>query len=169
MRAAAIQIGVKKVDFLPKITLVGQGGVASLKTTDLFDSGSFFFNLGPEIEIPIFGAGRRKAAMRQAQAEWREAVANYRSALLTAVVEVEDALLSVKSLKREGEARGDAVNAASTAASAAKLRHEVGLVSYFEFIDAERTRLETRLAENTLRGERWMASVSLIQSLGGSW
>jgi multidrug efflux system outer membrane protein len=169
LQAAAIQIGVKKSDFLPKITINGAAGVASLKTSNLFDSGSGFYDVGPQVDVPIFQSGARKWAVAQARAEWREAVANYRGALLTAVREVDDALLELKSLDRESTSRRQAVKAATQAAHAAKDRYASGLASYFEFIDAERERLQGRLEENALRGAQWAAGVSLIQALGGGW
>jgi multidrug efflux system outer membrane protein len=66
-------------------------------------------------------------------------------------------------------ARNEAVNAATQTAESAKNRHDSGLASYFEFIDAERERLQARLAENSLIGERQAAAVNLIQALGGIW
>lgn len=169
LRAAAVQVGVRKSDFLPTITLTGSAGVASLKASNLFSADSGLFDIGPQIDVPIFQAGARKSAVAQARAQWREAAANYRGTLLTAVREVDDALLDLKSLKRESTARQAAVTAATQAATAARKRHDSGLASYFEFIDAERERLQALLIENTLRGEQRSASVSLIQALGGSW
>jgi multidrug efflux system outer membrane protein len=169
LRAAAIQIGIRKSDFLPKITLNGSSGLASLKSSDLFSADSQFFDIGPKIDIPIFQARARQSSLDHAKAQWQEAVANYRSTVLTAVREVDDALLDLQSLQRELMARNEAVNAATQTAESAKNRHDSGLASYFEFIDAERERLQAKLSENSLIGERRAAAVSLIQALGGSW
>ncbi len=169
LRAAAAQVGISKANFLPRITLNGSGGIASLKTSNLFDAGSGLFDVGPQIDIPIFQAGRRKSSVAQAKAQWREAAANYRGALLTAVRETDDSLLDLKSLAREEQARREALTAAERAARDAKDRHEGGLASYFEFITAERDRLQAQLAVNALQGERRAAGVNLIQALGGGW
>ncbi len=169
LRAAAVQVGIRKADFLPRITLNGSGGVASLRTSNLFDGGSGFFDIGPQIDVPVFQSGRRKSSVAEAKAQWREAAANYRGILLTAVREVDDALLDLKSLSREAVARAEATVAADKAAEAAKARHESGLADYFEVIDAERDRLQARLAENALHGMQHAAGVNLIQALGGGW
>jgi len=168
-RAAAVQVGIRKADFLPRITLNGSGGVASLKTSNLFDAGSGFFDVGPQVDVPLFQSGRRRSSVEEAKALWREAAAGYRGALLNAVREVDDALLDLKSLGREAGARRDARVAAERAAVAARDRHESGLASYFEFIEAERDRLQAKLADNALKGEQRAASVNLIQALGGGW
>lgn len=169
LRAAAAQVGIRKADFLPRITLNGSGGVASLRTSNLFDSGSGFFDIGPQIDVPVFQSGRRKSSVAEAKAQWREAAASYRGTLLAAVREVDDALLDLKSLSREAVARKEAVGAADQAAEAARARHESGLADYFEVMDSERDRLQAQLAENALRGMQRAAGVNLIQALGGGW
>ncbi len=169
LRAAALQVGIKKVDFFPKISLTGSGGVASLKSSNLFQPESTLFDIGPQIDLPIFQAGARSAAVEEARASWREAAANYRSLLLQAVGEVEDALLDVKSFARERTIQESAVKAARDTTEIARLRHERGLASYFEVVEAERDRLDARRAENALLGEQFAATVGLIQALGGTW
>lgn len=54
-------------------------------------------------------------------------------------------------------------------AELARLRHQRGLVGYFEVVDAERSRLQALRAENALQGEQHAATVTLIQALGGKW
>lgn len=169
LRAAAISIGLRRVDFLPKISLTGIGGVGSLKTSDLFKPDSGFFEIGPEFEVPLFSLGTKRGAIAERKAAWQEAVANYRSTFLVAVREVDDALLETQSLRREHNIQKEAVSAAEETSEIARLRHERGLASYFEVVDAERDRLTAVRAEITLRGERHAAIVRLIQALGRRW
>jgi len=169
LRAAAEQIGIRKVEFLPRITLTGSGGVASLRSDNLFASPeSVFRSIGPQVDIPLFQGGARKSAESQAEAAWREAVENYRSVLLTAVQEVDDSLLDLQVLQRQIVAQDRAVDSANETARLSRERFDEGFVSYFEVVDAERSRLEAQRIENRLRGERAATSVQLIQALGGS-
>tara|TARA_R110002096_G_scaffold238581_13_gene430203 strand:+ start:573 stop:1985 length:1413 start_codon:yes stop_codon:yes gene_type:complete len=169
LRAAAKQVGIRKVDFLPRISLMGDGGVASLRTDNLFASPeSVYRSLGPQVDLPLFQGGVRTSAVAQAEAAWREAVENYQSALLTAVREVDDSLLDLQILQQQIDAQARAVDAANETAQLSKERFDRGLVSYFEVVDAERARLEAQRVENSLRSEHAAASVQLIQALGGS-
>ncbi|MEC5128720.1 efflux transporter outer membrane subunit [Verrucomicrobiales bacterium BCK34] len=169
LRAAAEQIGIRKVEFLPRITLTGSGGVASLRTDNLFASPeSVFRSIGPQVDVPLFQGGARKAAESQAEGAWHEAIENYRSVLLTAVQEVDDSLLDLQVLQRQIVAQDRAVASANETARLSKERFNEGFVSYFEVVDAERSRLEAQRIENRLRGERAATSVQLIQALGGS-
>lgn len=169
LQSAAVQVGIRRADFLPKLTLVGNGGFASLRAEKLFEADGTFFDIGPQLDIPLFQGSARKSAVEQARAQWREAAAVYQSAFLTAVREVDDALLEVKSLGRELDGQLLAVKAAASASAAARDQFDTGLGRYGDFLVAEQTRLENRIRENALHSERLLASIRLIQALGGSW
>lgn len=168
--AASQQVGITKADFLPRLSLTGVGGMASLSSSDLFSSGdSLFFNLGPELDVPIFQAGRRGASTNDAKAKWDESAENYRSALLTAVREVEDSLVDLQVLRQQTATQQEAVDAATRATSLARRRFDKGAASYFEVVDAQRTELQARRTANALQSEQATSTVQLIQALGGDW
>ena len=168
--AAAKQVGITKVDYLPRLSLTGTGGLASLKATDLFAGGdSFFLNMGPQLEAPLWMGGSIKAAVGRARAELREAVETYRGVLLTAVREVDDSLLDLQVLKRQIDSQERAVEEASRVTRLARRRFEQGAASYFEVVDAQRTELTALRTANALSGERAATTVQLIQALGGGW
>ena len=169
MRAAAQQIGINQADFLPKLTLVGSGALASLRAENLFEADSGLFDVGPQLDVPIFSYQLRKNAVAQAKAMYREAAANFRSAFLTAVREVDDALLELRSFGREAHLQTAALSAATEAATAAKDRYERGLDSYLEYIAAEQVRLQSAARERNTHAQGRIASVRLIRALGGSW
>ncbi len=170
LEAASLEVGIRKTDWLPRLRLTGSGGVASLQATDLFASkDSLFFSLGPQLDMPLLRAGALGSRVGRAQAEWEEAAESYRSALLTAVREVDDALLDLAILRRQIAAQDRAVDAAEQTARLSRLRYDRGLVNYFEVVEADRTRLNARRAANALRAEQAAATVQLIQALGGRW
>ncbi|NNE93952.1 MAG: efflux transporter outer membrane subunit [Verrucomicrobiales bacterium] len=168
--AASRDAGIAKTNFLPRLTLTGTGGVASLKASNLFaGKDSFFFSLGPQLDIPIFQAGSVGSANERARAAWEEAAENYRSVLLTAVREVEDSLLDLQVLSKQSATQTRATDAAAKATGLATKRFDRGAASYFEVIDAQRTELQTRRNANILKSEQAAATVQLIQALGGQW
>jgi multidrug efflux system outer membrane protein len=170
LRAAALEVGIRKTDFLPRVRLTGTGGVASLRTQRLFTSpDSFFYDLGPQVDLPVFQAGTLRAGIGQAEAAWREAVAGFESVLLEAVRETEDSLLDLQVLRTQIASQAAAVAAARKTAELSRLRYDRGLVSYLEVVDAERARLQAERIENALRAEQAAATVQLVQALGGGW
>ena len=169
LRSAATQVGIRKVDFLPKITLLGNGGFSSLNHDNLFETASETFDIGPSVDVPIFQFGLRKSVVKQAKAQMKEAAASYKSTFLTAVKEVDDALLDLKSFQKELTQQRHTLAATTLSSTAAKARFDTGLTSYFDYIAAEQTKLQAEAAKARLQAEHLNASVRLIQALGGKW
>ncbi len=59
--------------------------------------------------------------------------------------------------------------ASRRSASLTTSRHNAGLVSCFEGVDAERTVLQNERQATLILGQRLVASVILIKALGGGW
>ena len=169
LRAAATQVGIRTVDFLPRFTLLGNGGYSSLNSDNLFERNSETFDIGPSVDVPIFQFGLRKSVIKQTKAQMKEAAANYKSTFLTAAKEVDDALLDVKSYNRLLAQQRQTLAATTLSSAAAKARFDSGLTSYFDYISAQHTQLQAEAAKATLEAEHLNASVRLIQALGGKW
>ena len=88
---------------------------------------------------------------------------------MNALLDLIDASVVAPAAAAASATISDAVTAAAETSSIARLRHERGLASYFEVVEAERDRLTAKRAENALLGEQFAATVSLIQALGGPW
>lgn len=169
MAAATARIGVTRASYLPRINLVGAAGLSSLEFTDFFDPNSFFGEIGPEIDIPIYSGGQIGSDFDRVFAESDETVALYREVVLTAFREVEDSLSSNRYLDREIGAHAAAAAAAERAARLSRKRYDGGLVSYLEVVDAERTALSEKRSLVQARAARVLSTVQLIQALGGGW
>ena len=169
MQAAAASIGVVKASYLPRITLLGSGGLSSLDADDLFSPTSLFGEIGPNIEIPLYNAGRAGVDVDRAFADSDEAVALYRETVLNAFREVEDALSGIHFLDREIRAHQAAATSAERAARLSRKRYDGGLISFLDVIDAERTSLNEDRELVQAKSARLLQTVQLIQALGGGW
>ncbi len=169
MDAAASTIGAVKASYLPRINLTGLGGISSLNLSDLFSPTSLFGEIGPEIEIPIYNAGRAGLDADKAFAESDEAVALYQESVLNAFREVEDSLSGIRFLDREIRAHQAAASSAGRAARLSRKRYEGGLVSFLEVVDAERTLLNETRELVQAKSSRLLQTVQLVQALGGGW
>ena len=136
LAAACADVGVAIADFLPRITLAGSGGLASLRASDLFDPSSKLWEIGPEVDIAIFRKGLSKSRKAKAQAVFEEARATYRQAVLNAFRDTENGINGNRSLAQETEQRTRATKAAVRASELAQARYESGLISYLEVLDA---------------------------------
>ena len=81
-------------DYLTEIHPQAEAFMRTL--ADLFDAPSRIWSLGPSLVFAAFDGGGRQAASDSARASCDQAVANYRSTVLTALQEVEDNLINVQ-------------------------------------------------------------------------
>jgi multidrug efflux pump len=169
LASANAKIGVAKAAFFPVVTLTGSGGYLSGDVSSLFTWESRTWSFGPSVSLPIFAGGRNKATYKRAWAAYDEAVANYRQQVLIAFGDVENSLSGIRHLVEQSEAQERAVKNARRAAELATDRYRSGIVAYIEVVDASRDSLTAERANAQLAGQRLIAAVQLIKSLGGGW
>jgi multidrug efflux system outer membrane protein len=169
LASANAKIGVAKAAFFPVVTLTGSGGYLSADVTTLFNWESRVWTFGPSVSLPIFSGGRNQANYRRSKAAYQEAVANYRQQVLVAFCDVENSLSAIRHLAEQSEAQERAVQNARRATEFATDRYRAGVVAYIEVVDASRDTLTAERANAQLAGQRLIAAVQLIKTLGGGW
>jgi multidrug efflux system outer membrane protein len=169
LASANAKIGVAKAAFFPVVTLTGSGGYLSADVTTLFNWESRVWSFGPGVSLPIFSGGRNRANYRRSQAAYQEAVANYRQQVLVAFGDVENSLSDLRHLADQSEAQERAVQNARRATVLATGQYRAGVVAYIEVVDASRDSLTAERANALLAGQRLIAAVQLIKTLGGGW
>lgn len=169
MAAANANIGVAKAAFFPNLNLNGVAGFESLNASTWFAWPSRFWSVGPSLTLPIFEGGALRAGLRVAKAVYEETVANYRQTVLTAFGEVEDGLSAQNLLTNEYEEQANALRAANLQLELATVRYRDGLVTYLEVATAQNTVLGLDRTTVQLRGQQFVAAVTLIKALGGGW
>ncbi len=169
LRAANAAIGAAKAEFFPAFRLTGTGGLESVGSEGFIQGRAKTASIGPQITLPVFQGGRLFGGLRGAEARYHESLAAYKQTILTALREVEDSMLDVRTLGRQRAAVAVAVAAAQETAKLSRLRYDRGLSNYFEVVDAERVVLTARLTLAQLDGQRLLAAVQMLRALGGGW
>jgi NodT family efflux transporter outer membrane factor (OMF) lipoprotein len=169
MAAANAQIGVAEAAFYPTITLSADTGVAASKLHNLFMDSSRVWSLGSNLAQTVFDAGARNAQVEQARASFDQNVADYRETVLTAFQQVEDELAALRILAQQAVAEAAAVTSAREAERIIFNQYKAGTVPYTSVIVAQTAALADAETALTIRQSRLVASVSLIQALGGGW
>ena len=153
----------------PSVKLgVGAGSETSF-IEKIVNSASRVWGIGPELQLPVFDGGKNKAKVEAARARYDESAAKYRSTVLAAVRDVEDALSSLEVLQRQRAVQQQTVAAAQRTVELAQKRYDAGLVAFFEVLDAQRTQLRAEQEATAIDGELMLNSVLLIKALGGGW
>ncbi len=167
--AANAQIGVAIAAYYPTVTLAAGGGLESSSLLSLFTWPSRFWSVGPSISELFLDGGKRRGVTEQAQANYDVTVANYRQSVLTAFQNVEDNLAALRILEQESREQAQAVGYATRSLQLANAQYQGGITTYLQVITAEEIALSNQVTEVQLKTRRMMASVSLIQALGGGW
>jgi len=169
LASANARIGVAKASFFPVLTLTGSGGYVSSDIDTLFNWNSRTWSIGPSLSLPIFAGGRLRASYRRSQAAFAEAAGQYQQQVLVAFGDVEDSLSAIHFLADQAAAQARAVEHSRRSADLATQRYTSGIVSYLEVVDASRDALQSERSAAQLFGQRLIADVQLIKSLGGGW
>ena len=117
----------------------------------------------------MFDAGRLRRQVEIRSAVQAQALAQYESAVLTALQEVEDALLALAVGGARRVALATAVDAARNAALLARQRYASGLADFQAVLDSGRTVLTLEDALVTSTADTSDAVVRLYKALGGGW
>jgi NodT family efflux transporter outer membrane factor (OMF) lipoprotein len=165
--AANAQIGVARAGYFPSLSLSASTGGSAARLADLFSAN--VWSLGLSIAQVVFDAGATGARVDQARAGWEQAVAQYRQTVLGAFQDVEDQLATLKALQQQQALREQAAQAATLTEQQVFNRYRAGQVSFSEVVQAQVTALSARRALAALAASRQVATVALIQALGGGW
>ncbi len=163
------QIGVARAAFFPSLTLGASGGYESTMLSQLFDAPNRFWSVGPSLAQILFDGGARSAAVAQARALNDSQVATYRQTILSAFQSVEDNLASLRILSVELGQAHQATMAARRAVALTVVLFRNGVDSYVNVITAQNAFLSARETELQVQLRQLIASVTLINDLGGGW
>jgi NodT family efflux transporter outer membrane factor (OMF) lipoprotein len=166
---ANAQIGIAQTAFFPTVTLSASAGLEALSVAKWFEWPSRIWSVGPSLAQTLFDAGLRRATVQQYQAAYDQTVANYRETVLTAFQQVEDNLAALRILTQVIEQQNAAIDSAGRNLREAEVRYKAGLDPYLNVITAQTALLNDQQAAVSFRMQDMVASVQLIEALGGGW
>jgi NodT family efflux transporter outer membrane factor (OMF) lipoprotein len=169
MAAANAQIGVAIAAYFPDLTLTGAYGFASNVVSGLVSAPNNFWSLGATASDTLLDFGARPAQVRQARATYDATVANYRQTVLTAFQQVEDELSTLRILEQQVDVQEQTVKSADLAVQLTLNQYRAGTVAYTSVVTAQAVALGDAQTLLGIRQNRLVASVALIQALGGGW
>jgi len=169
MAQANAQIGVAKAAYYPTLTLSASAGFQTTAGSSWFSWPSRFWSVGPAISELIYDGGLRRATVEQVRAQYDQTVANYRGTVLTAFQQVEDNLSTLRVLSKEIQEQDTAIQSAQRSLNLATDRYRLGIDPYLNVITAQTTLFGNQQTAVNLRIQQIVASVQLIEAVGGGW
>ena len=169
--AAVARVAQADAARLPNFKLSGSLGLSALTVGTLTNGASVVSALLAAVAMPLLDGGARSAQVRAQQAALDQAQSTYRAALLTALREVEDALVALGGDRERSARLREAADAAGAAALLARYRYRYGsgLVDFQIVLETQRTALGTQDAVASATSDLGADHVRLYKSLGGGW
>lgn len=167
LAAASADIGVAVAEQYPRLVLVGNGGWDSIHEGSLTAAASRFWNVGPQLSLPLFTGGRLKMQVSAREAARDAALATYRQKVLAALADTETALLRYQQEQQRQQALQANVELAELQLGLARQRFRVGEAAQIDVLLQQQQAAQQR--------EAWLASrqaqaenlVALFKTLGG--
>jgi len=162
------QINVAVAQRLPSISITGMFGGASTSLGVISASG-LAWSAGASLLGPLFEFGKNKRRVDMQRAKAKEALYRYENTINQSFREVEDALVSIQTLKLEMAAKESQAKAAMNAERLSKMRYDKGAASYLEVLDNQRSSFEAQLGLSQIKREILSSYLNLYKALGGGW
>lgn len=167
--AANALVGRAIAEQFPRFAINATGGLQSLDGSTVFDANSLMWNAAGNVAQPLFQGGKLAAQVDVADANTKEAVAQYRQSILVAFKEVNDALVDVVQRRSEVDATVAGVKSNRDVLRLSELRYRYGATPYLQVLDAQRSLLDAQRKEVAARAAQYIAYIRLYKALGGGW
>ncbi len=167
LAATTAQIGVAKAQLLPQLTISGSLDTNASSFGSLFDTitGSLFGG----ISQAIFNAGRLSAQVRSSRAAADGAFAAYKSSVLTALEDIENAVVALRSAEERERQFAVALDASNNSALLARAQYRSGLTDFTTLNTQESALISARNGLVQAHSDRATALIALYDALGGGW
>ncbi|WP_027793412.1 efflux transporter outer membrane subunit [Paraburkholderia acidipaludis] len=167
--AQARGIDVARADFYPNVNLlVSMGGYAAAGPLFQFlKSLSGSYSAGPALSLPIFDGGRLRAQLGAQSAAYDIAVDQYNQTIVTALKEIADEVVRMRSLATQEDDAHRSVTIAQRNFDLSEEGYRRGLTDYVNVLIAQQQLLTAQQGVARIQAARLTAQATLVAALGG--
>lgn len=169
LAAMAAQVGIAKKDFLPTLSVNAAVGSQVHTFKDLYSSDSYYYNVVPTLTWSIFEGMARNAKLAEARLNMEAQIDSYNQTVMNAVSEVNNALLSIKSLQEQQVYQEILLKEARKQLELQTDRFIQGLTGFSDISGSQATVLQYENSLVQLKASQLGAVVTLYTALGGGF
>ena len=169
LQAAQGNIKAARAALLPSISLSTQSGFGSSTLANLLRPEALAASLAAGLVQPIFNGDQTEGQLRQAQGRQIELLADYRKVIVTALADVENALIAVRLTSEHEDLQARVVASARRAYEITEQRLQEGTIDVVTLLNTQLTLFQAQDNLTLIRYQRLQALVSLFQALGGGF
>jgi len=169
LQVATAQIGVATADLFPKFSLTGSLNYQNNVLRDLFAGPSRAWSVGPSVNWPIFQGASIVSNIRAQKALRDQAYISYQKIVLTALQDVENALIAFAKEWEHRKSLNDAVVANRKAVGLSMQLYAQGQTDFLNVLNAQRSLYasEDALVQSTRNTASSL--IAVYKALGGGW
>jgi multidrug efflux system outer membrane protein len=169
IHAATAQIGVATADLFPRFSLTGNLSTQGDKFSALGDWANRFWSIGPSASWTLFATGRIRSNIEVQKALQEQSLIIYRQIVLTALQDVENALIASAKEQEHYQALTAAVAANRRAVDLATKLYTQGQTDFLNVLQAQGALYLSETAQALSAGTLATNLVALYKALGGGW
>lgn len=169
LAAANADVAAARAALLPSVTLSASGGFSSAVLGTLLRPEAQVWSLAASLTQSIFDGGARRGQVALSEAQAEELVIAYRRAIVTALADVEDALVALRETTAQEALRQEAATLAGRAAGIAEAQLRAGTINLITLLNTQQSLFSARVSLVEARLARLQAAVGLFRALGGGW
>ncbi len=147
----------------------GSIGVAAHNAGDLFESRSLTYNIGPKISWTIFDGFARNAALASARENMRIAAESYELAVMTAVEEADNAMVTYSGQYRAVISLEKVVEQSQRELDLSLDLYKQGLTDFLSVAQAQINLLQYTDELANAQGTASSQLIRIYKALGGGW
>lgn len=162
-------VGASRADWWPKFLVTGFIGYSSENFEHFTDRENMVWQIAPSIKWTIFSGRNLVESKKSAQLQLDEEITSYNQTLLTALQEVDNALVTYNKSLQQISALNDAYQQSKLTLDLALEQYKNGLTSYQNVLTSQLSLLnyESSLVDARASSLRYL--IELYQALGGGW
>lgn len=153
----------------PSFKLGGSVGLNALTLAGLGTGSTVVGSLLAAVSMPLLDGGAALAQSNAQQAAYEQARLGYQATVLTALKDVEDALVALRNDRARLSSLQASAHSASSAATLARQRYASGLVDFQTVLETQRSELSAQDSVITAQTSVSDDHVRLYKALGGGW
>ena len=165
----AAAVGVAKKDFLPTLSLTGDIGTSARNGKDLFGKNSLTYSIAPQLSWTLFEGLSRNYALAESKLQLESAIDQYNLTVMTAVQEVDNALINYAALLNAIELQTRVVAESKKSMELSFELYRSGLTMFTNVVDGQISWLTNQNTLTEMQGQALAALVTIYKSLGGGW
>lgn len=168
LERSGIDIRVAKKEFLPSINISGMSIFNAGDLGSIFTAKNAIIGISGLIAGELFSGGRKMANLRVKKAEYEKMLQNYEKTNLTALQELNDALVAIKHDKTKLNETIKQNELEIKDYSLRELRFSEGVISKLELIQSKENLLSTKLLVLNNKADCFIDYIGLYKTLGAN-